>query len=109
MFYPRSVVGDGYTRRVLLYRDVWVDLAALFPTGSGSEPDVRRDTCVDLTGEVEGVLIQWHRGVEGHWLGEVNYTVTTLAGRTQQFTRQLVPAAVLRARRVAAGADEGPL
>jgi hypothetical protein len=103
------VIDEGYARRVLLYRDVWVDLAALFPPRRGLVPGEGRDTCVDLTGEVEGVLIQWHRGVEGHWLGEVNYTVTNLAGQTQQFTRQLVPAAVLRARRVAAEPGEGPL
>ncbi|MFD9701305.1 hypothetical protein [Lentzea sp. NPDC059081] len=66
-------------------------------------PGARRhviETGLDLTGEVQGCLHGRFPGVEGDWLGVVNYEIGYADGRRDKLrlVDQLVPFHVLRKR-----------
>jgi hypothetical protein len=81
-----------------LGRPVWVKLEALFiQQGNGGVLREKDDDLV-LTGEVPGKLDSWARAGRGEWLGVVSFEVTTRAGDSCTWERQLVPAYALRPR-----------
>ena len=78
---------------------VSVSLDRLFPR----RPDAQRHvipTGLDLTGTVKGQLHGRFPGVEGEWLGVVNYAINFADGRQEKLyvPDQLVPFDVLRLR-----------
>jgi hypothetical protein len=80
-----------------LGRPVWVKLEALF-IQQGNGVSREKDDDLVLTGEVPGKLDSWARAGRGEWLGVVSFEVTTRAGDSCTWERQLVPAYALRPR-----------
>jgi hypothetical protein len=80
-----------------LDRPVWVKLEALF-VQQGNSVSREKDDDLVLSGEVPGKLDSWTQAGRGEWLGEVSFEVTTRAGESSMWERQLVPAYALRPR-----------
>jgi hypothetical protein len=80
-----------------LGRPVWVKLEALF-IQQGNGVSREKDSDLLLSGEVPGKLDSWARAGRGEWLGVVSFEVTTRAGDSCTWERQLVPAYALRPR-----------
>ncbi|MGQ0480975.1 MAG: hypothetical protein ACT4O0_08110 [Pseudonocardia sp.] len=77
---------------------MWVDLDQLFAHGSARDQAVFYGLA--LTGRARRLLLDWHRGSRGDWLGVVNYQIHYADGRPQPmiWTEQLLPAAALSPR-----------
>ena len=91
--------GDDVHGRRAVLTGVSVSLDRLFPRQPGAQRRVIA-TGLDLTGEVRGRLHGRFPGIEGDWLGVVNYEISYADGRRDQLhlVDQLVPFHALRLR-----------
>jgi hypothetical protein len=95
--YSHMCSSTAAVRAYGLGRPVWVKLVALF-LQQGNGVSREKDDDLVLTGEVPGKLDSWARAGRGEWLGVVSFEVTTRAGDSSMWERQLVPAYALRPR-----------
>lgn len=86
-------------------RAVWVNLDKIC-IRPNNEPSRVVPDGLDMTGQVRGLLREWHRTARGDWLGVVNFKIPYADGRQHRLllSNQLVPAYALRPRE-----DEKPI
>jgi hypothetical protein len=75
---------------------VWVELGALFCSGSGPAATVSDGLVINQP--CAGGLHRWLRSSTGEWIGLVTYVVALADGTTYKAEDQLVPAHALRQR-----------
>jgi hypothetical protein len=83
------------------FREVWVDLAALYGPQGKRAVDISRPRVIDLEPRVPGVLKGWMRSLDGRWWGIVDFRIMWASRDPSvgfELTDQLVPAPMLAPR-----------
>jgi hypothetical protein len=80
---------------------VWVRLAQVLPParfGMDRVPLRVRQSGIDISATVPGVLVSWHQTITGDWWAKVRIEVTNRGQRAQMDLTQLVPAKAVSPR-----------